>query len=153
MKSGTLTRLSLVALIAVVTMPLRVRAEGARATVPGAVSQLTSTTFENDQTLPISMINNNAVNGVNACSIDGSTGGNQSPELSWTQPKRGTRSFVVVAYDVTAAFTHWGMYNISPAASGLPENAGAAGSTYGTQIINDFFIGPEYDGPCPSGRA
>jgi phosphatidylethanolamine-binding protein (PEBP) family uncharacterized protein len=41
------------------------------------------------------------------------------------------------------------MYNISPKATGLPENAGVAGSTYGTQILNDFGIGNEYDGPCP----
>jgi Raf kinase inhibitor-like YbhB/YbcL family protein len=52
-------------------------------------------------------------------------------------------------YDVTAAFTHWGMYNISPETTSLPENAGVAGSTYGTQIFNDFFAGAEYDGPCP----
>jgi hypothetical protein len=25
-----------------------------------------------------------------------------------------TKSYVVIMYDVTAAFTHWGMYNISP---------------------------------------
>jgi Raf kinase inhibitor-like YbhB/YbcL family protein len=55
----------------------------------------------------------------------------------------------VVLYDVTAAFTHWGMYNIAPTATGLPENAGVAGSSYGTQIVNDFFVGAEYDGPCP----
>jgi phosphatidylethanolamine-binding protein (PEBP) family uncharacterized protein len=41
------------------------------------------------------------------------------------------------------------MYNISPAATGLPENAGVAGSTYGEQIFNDFLVGREYDGPCP----
>jgi Raf kinase inhibitor-like YbhB/YbcL family protein len=55
----------------------------------------------------------------------------------------------VVAYDTTASFTHWGMYNISPTAAGLPENAGVAGSRYGDQIVNDFFVGAEYDGPCP----
>jgi phosphatidylethanolamine-binding protein (PEBP) family uncharacterized protein len=41
------------------------------------------------------------------------------------------------------------MYNISGAATGLPENAGVAGSQYGSQIFNDFFVGAEYDGPCP----
>jgi Raf kinase inhibitor-like YbhB/YbcL family protein len=111
--------------------------------------QVSSTTFENNSTLPIITIHNLIVNGSNVCTIDGATGGNESPELSWTNVPRGTRSFVVVAYDVTAAFTHWGMYNISGDAAGLPENAGVAGSTFGTQILNDFGIGNEYDGPCP----
>ena len=95
------------------------------------------------------MINNNPVNGSNTCSIDGSPGGNQSPELSWTGAPAGTVSFVVTAYDTTAAFTHWGMYNIASTTTGLPEGAGVAASTYGAQILNDFFVGAEYDGPCP----
>jgi len=115
--------------------------------------QVTSTTFENNSTLPIVMIHNIIVpGGSNGCSINGATGGNESPELSWTNVPRDTRSFVVIAYDVTAAFTHWGMYNISGDATGLPENAGVAGSTFGTQILNDFGLpsgGNEYDGPCP----
>lgn len=108
-----------------------------------------STTFANNTTMPISTIHNVVVNGMNACSANGAPGGNESPELSWTGAPWNTRSFVVVAYDETAAFTHWGMYNISPQVPGLPKNAGAQGSTYGMQIVNDFGIGPEYDGPCP----
>ena len=111
--------------------------------------QVTSTTFMNNQTLPLSAINNIVMNGINVCSLDGSTGGNQSPELSWTNVPQGTKSFVVVLFDTTASFTHWGMYNISASATGLPENAGVPGSPFGTQVINDFFIGHEYDGPCP----
>ena len=111
--------------------------------------QVSSTTFTDGATLPLSMIDNIIVNGSNSCSIDGSPGGNQSPELSWTNAPKRTASFVVTAYDTTAAFTHWGMYNISATSTGLPENAGVAGSTYGSQIVNDFFVGAEYDGPCP----
>ena len=58
----------------------------------------------------------------------------------------------MVLYDTTAAFTHWGMYNISSDATGLPENAGVAGSQFGQQVVNDFGTtagGAEYDGPCP----
>jgi Raf kinase inhibitor-like YbhB/YbcL family protein len=110
--------------------------------------QVTSSEFQNQTTLPISMINNNIVNGVNTCSIDGSVGGNESPDLEWTNAPAGTKSFVVVLYDVTAAFTHWGMYNIAGTATGLPQNAGVAGSTYGQQIYDDFLI-PSYQGPCP----
>jgi len=111
--------------------------------------QLRSDTFQNNTTLPISAINNITVNGVNACSIDGSPGGDESPELSWSRAPFGTQSFVVIAYDVTAAFTHWGMYNIPSYTRKLPENAGVAGSRFGQQIVNDFFAGAEYDGPCP----
>lgn len=111
--------------------------------------RLTSTTFANDSILPLSTINNIPVDGKNSCSINGAPGGNESPELSWRGTPAGTRSFVVVLYDVTAAFTHWGMYNISGNAAGLPQNAGVPGSSYGPQIVNDFEVGAEYDGPCP----
>jgi Raf kinase inhibitor-like YbhB/YbcL family protein len=75
-------------------------------------------------------------------------GGNQSPELSWTHAPSDTQSFVVVMFDETAAFTHWGMYNISPQTHQLPAGAGMAGSSFGAQVFNDYFL-PEYDGPCP----
>jgi len=105
--------------------------------------QITSTTFTNGGDLPLSMIL-----GSNYCTYV-SGGQDQSPALSWKHAPRGTRSFVVTMYDATAAFTHWGMYNISPKTTELPENAGVSGSTYGQQVFNDFYLGPEYDGPCP----
>lgn len=116
---------------------------------PGSVFRLSSTTFDNNQILPISAIHNIISNNVNVCSINGAPGGNRSPELSWTGAPRGTATFVVSVYDVTAGFTHWGMYNIPGYRTGLPENAGAAGSSFGMQVFNDFFDGAQYDGPCP----
>jgi len=139
---------SLMLLLLAISLLALAQVKGTPAAGPNAF-QMSSTTFASETTLPISMIDNIVVNGSNACSIDGITGGDQSPELSWTNVPAHTASFVVIAYDTTAAFTHWGMYNISPTATGLPENAGVAGSTYGKQIINDFFVGAEYDGPCP----
>jgi Raf kinase inhibitor-like YbhB/YbcL family protein len=110
-----------------------------------------STTFTDGGELPISMIFESPnANGTNACSVDGSAGGNTSPELSWTNAPRGTETFAVVIYDITAAFTHWGIYNISRERRELPANAGAPTSTLGQQIENDFFLGTNgYDGPCP----
>lgn len=105
--------------------------------------RLTSTTFTNGGQLPLNM-----VLGSNFCTFV-SGGGDESPELSWTNAPRNTRTFVVTLFDVTAAFTHWGMYNIPRKTTELPENAGAAGSPYGQQVFNDFFLGAEYDGPCP----
>ena len=116
---------------------------------PDSGFRVYSTTITNDSVMPISTIYNNVSNGVNTCSANGAPGGNESPELYWTGAPANTKTFVVVLYDVTAAFTHWGMYNISGNASGLPENAGVPKSQYGQQIVNDFEIGPEYDGPCP----
>jgi Raf kinase inhibitor-like YbhB/YbcL family protein len=103
---------------------------------------VTSTTFSDGGTLPLSMV-------FDQCPFYRG-GGNQSPELSWTNTPPHTLSFIVVAYDVTASFTHWGMYNIAPTTTELPENAGLAGSTYGLQVHNDFGRNNlEYDGPCP----
>jgi Raf kinase inhibitor-like YbhB/YbcL family protein len=123
----------------------------AQAQEPGDSAQfsLSSLTFTSGSTLPLSMIDEILSNGVNACSINGATGGDRSPELQWTNPPPGTQSFAVVIFDVTASFVHWGIYNISGDARRLPQNAGAANETqYGTQILNDFgLIG--YDGPCP----
>jgi hypothetical protein len=110
--------------------------------------QVSSTTFENNTTLPISAINNIQYEGSNVCSIDGSAGGDESPELSWTNAPRGTKSFVVIAFDTVAGVTHWGMYNIPATTTELPENAGVAGSTYGQQVVN-VFGDLSYDGPCP----
>lgn len=103
--------------------------------------RVTSQTFQNDTTVPQVMVFNGTAG--NVC-----TGGDQSPELTWTNPPRGTQSFAVMAYDVTASFTHWGMYNIDENRHRLPAGAGAASSSIGTQVFNDFGD-PFYDGPCP----
>jgi Raf kinase inhibitor-like YbhB/YbcL family protein len=110
--------------------------------------RVSSTTFSNNGVLPISMIDNILSNGTNACSVNGAPGGDQSPEVSWTHAPWGTRSFVVALFDVTASFTHWGMYNIPAGTNSLPADAGAAGSPYGAQVYNDFGD-QQYDGPCP----
>jgi len=110
--------------------------------------QVSSTTFKNNSILPITAIQNIAApNGSNGCSINGAPGGNESPELSWTDVPRGTASFVVITFD-TLGFTHWGMYNIPPTITKLPENAGVAGSAYGQQVVN-VFGDISYGGPCP----
>jgi Raf kinase inhibitor-like YbhB/YbcL family protein len=110
---------------------------------------LQSATFADRGTLPLSMINNapNA-RGSNTCVANGAAGGNQSPQLTWTNAPDETRSFMVIVYDVTAQFTHWAMYNIPAGTTSLPENAGVPGSRYGLQNGSDFFS-PSYGGPCP----
>ena len=110
--------------------------------------EVTSTTFTENGPLPDSAIYNSISQGANICTANGAAGGDQSPQLQWSHVPPNTRSFVVVLYDTTAAFTHWGMYNIASHVRALPANAGAAGSTYGSQVNNDFGD-PSYDGPCP----
>jgi phosphatidylethanolamine-binding protein (PEBP) family uncharacterized protein len=96
--------------------------------------QLHSTTFSNDSTLPLSTILNNQVNGVNTCTASGAAGYDESPQLFWTGAPRGTQSFVVVLYDVTASFTHWGMYNIGGNVNQLPENAGSGNAAFPARL-------------------
>jgi Raf kinase inhibitor-like YbhB/YbcL family protein len=110
--------------------------------------QLRSSTFDNNTFLPISAIHNIPLpNGTNECSINGAPGGDESPELSWKGVPPGTASFVVITFD-TLGFTHWGMYNIPPTITMLPENAGVAGSAYGQQVVNTYGD-ISYGGPCP----
>ena len=115
---------------------------------PSRAFNLFSSTVTDGSTMPISTIDNIVQNNVNVCSIDGAAGGNMSPDLSWTGVPEGTQTFVVVLYDPTAAFTHWGMYNVPASTTGLSPNAGVPNSPFGPQIVNDFGD-PNYDGPCP----
>ena len=99
--------------------------------------------------MPLSMINTiPSATGQNTCTANGAAGGNESPQLTWRHAPPETRSFVVIAYDITAQFTHWQMYNIPADTHSLPQNAGIPGSVYGIQNGNDFFQ-PNYNGPCP----
>jgi Raf kinase inhibitor-like YbhB/YbcL family protein len=110
--------------------------------------RVTSSTFKNGSQLPTTLADNFLVNGVNVCTADGSLGGNLSPDLSWENAPEGTRSFAVVMFDETASFTHWGMFDIPASTRFLPFGAGAAASTDGLQVNNDFGS-HGYEGPCP----
>jgi Raf kinase inhibitor-like YbhB/YbcL family protein len=115
---------------------------------------LRSSTFQNNTTMPISTIYNFQYNGTNLCSIDGSPGGDESPELSWWNVPRGTRTFAVTVFDTTAGVVHWGMYNIAATTTELPQNVGVTGSSYGSQVINTYGSAGanadlNYGGPCP----
>ncbi|HEX2619110.1 MAG TPA: YbhB/YbcL family Raf kinase inhibitor-like protein [Phototrophicaceae bacterium] len=86
----------------------------------------------------------------------GCSGGNLSPELTWTGAPEGTKSFGLNMYDPDAptgsGFWHWVVFNIPADATSLPAGAGdptAALAAEGTiQAHNDAgFSG--YLGPCP----
>ncbi len=117
--------------------------------------ELHSSTFTNGSTLPQStIINLGALDG--GTPVPGCNGGNESPELSWTNAPRGTRSFAIILFDYDASFVHWAIYNIPASRTSLPQNAGIAKSVYGQQIFDDFVVQDpqlvsvaDYNGPCP----
>jgi Raf kinase inhibitor-like YbhB/YbcL family protein len=124
----------------IVALGLCILAPAASARAEHVDFQLSSTTFQDGGTVPLSMV-------YNLCTAY-PNGANASPQLSWRGVPPHARTFTVIMYDTVASFTHWGMYNISSKTGELPENAGVAGSTVGTQIANDFGD-LNYDGPCP----
>lgn len=74
-------------------------------------------------------------------------GTDTSPELRWSSVPDGTRELVLICHDpdapLTHGFTHWVLYGIPPAATGL-----AAGEASYSSGRNDF--GSEgYGGPAP----
>jgi Raf kinase inhibitor-like YbhB/YbcL family protein len=91
----------------------------------------------------------------------GCTGGNVSPELAWSNPPAGTRSYAVQMRDLDApagGLWHWAVYNIPGSATGLAQGAGNLASTLpapGFGGNSDFFDtgltggNGNYGGPCP----
>jgi Raf kinase inhibitor-like YbhB/YbcL family protein len=84
----------------------------------------------------------------------GCDGGNQSPELKWSDVPAGTKSFAVTAYDPDAptgsGWWHWVVYDIPATARGLARNAGVAAmpASVGKQARTDFGT-RQFGGACP----
>jgi Raf kinase inhibitor-like YbhB/YbcL family protein len=86
----------------------------------------------------------------------GCTGGNVSPELSWTGAPAGTKSFALMVHDPDAptgsGFWHWVIYNIPPDTASLAQGAGAGDGKAlpkGAVQGNTDVSAPGYIGPCP----
>ena len=84
----------------------------------------------------------------------GCTGGNKSPQLSWSAPPAGTKSFVLTVYDPDAptgsGWWHWVVFNIPASARSLDTDASAHGTlpTGAVESRTDFGK-PGYGGACP----
>ncbi len=86
----------------------------------------------------------------------GCAGGNQSPQLSWSNAPEGTRSFAVTCFDPDAptgsGFWHWVVVNIPPDVTSLELDAGNPASgklPAGALQTRTDFGAPGYGGPCP----
>ncbi|MEM7252778.1 MAG: YbhB/YbcL family Raf kinase inhibitor-like protein [Pseudomonadota bacterium] len=85
----------------------------------------------------------------------GCAGGNQSPQLSWSEVPAGTKSFAVTCFDPDAptgsGFWHWVVANIPANVTSLDLGAGSAGGAMpdGALQIRTDFSAPGYGGPCP----
>ena len=83
-------------------------------------------------------------------------GADSSPELKWTNPPVGSKSFALIADDPDAPmgiWVHWVMYNIPETIQNLPHGIPKS-ELFGKVIrqgITDFGR-PGYGGPCPPRR-
>ena len=71
-------------------------------------------------------------------------GANVSPPLEWSEPPKGTKSYILIVEDPDApagTFRHWGVYNLK--GDGLPEGTAAKSA-----VVNDFGVA-RYRGPAP----
>jgi Raf kinase inhibitor-like YbhB/YbcL family protein len=80
----------------------------------------------------------------------GCSGANTSPELEWTNPPAGTKSFALMVYDPDAptgsGWWHWVVYNIPATATTLAQGGPLPeGAVEG----NTDFGKAGYGGPCP----
>ena len=86
----------------------------------------------------------------------GCTGGNQSPELSWSHAPKGTAAFAVTVYDPDAptgsGWWHWQIVNIPANVTSLPAGAGGQNSKLAPegshQVNNDYGVAG-FGGACP----
>lgn len=84
-------------------------------------------------------------------------GKDHSPALTWSGLPEGTRSLALIVDDPDApdpaapkmTWVHWILYNLPPAARGLPDTVGSAGLPPGAlEGLNDWKR-TGYGGPCP----
>ena len=80
-----------------------------------------------------------------------------SPALTWSGLPNGTKSVALIVDDPDApdpaapkrVWVHWVVYNIPPAATGLPEAVSATALPAGTRQGKNDWDRTGYGGPCP----
>ena len=83
----------------------------------------------------------------------GCTGGNTSPQLSWSGAPAGTKSFALTMYDPDAptgsGWWHWIVVNIPASVTKLDAGASGKSMPAGSLETRTDFGKPGYGGPCP----
>jgi Raf kinase inhibitor-like YbhB/YbcL family protein len=95
-------------------------------------------------------------NGKQISNTFGCTGDNESPQLNWTNPPEGTKSFAVTMYDQDAptgsGWWHWSIFNLPANTTEIVRGAGNANNHLlpaGAMLGNTDFGVTGYGGPCP----
>jgi hypothetical protein len=106
---------------------------------------LSSTTFQNGGVMPL------RTGGVNKDNPN-CFGQNVSPQLSWSNPPAGTKSYAMIIMDPLArnglGVDHWVGYGIPVSVTGFAE--GEASAPAGKYVGGSGNAGqPGYSGPCP----
>lgn len=86
----------------------------------------------------------------------GCTGENKSPQLSWTNPPEGTKSYAITIYDKDAptgsGWWHWVVFDLPSNTTELPTGAGTVelglAPKEAIQSITNYGT-KGYGGPCP----
>lgn len=87
--------------------------------------------------------------------VFGCTGGNVSPQISWSGAPEGTKSFLVSMYDKDAptgsGWWHWVVANIPATVTELPQGAGNDASKLPAGALQTPADNGKagYGGPCP----
>lgn len=80
----------------------------------------------------------------------GCSGGNQSPQLSWSGAPAGTAAFAIMVHDPDAptgsGWWHWQLVNIPKEVMSLPAGAPAP---VGSQSMNNDYGAKGFGGACP----
>ena len=80
----------------------------------------------------------------------GCSGGNRSPQLSWSGAPKGTAAFAILVHDPDAptgsGWWHWQLVNIPKEVTSLP--AGAVAPAGSQQMNNDYGV-KGFGGACP----
>ena len=83
----------------------------------------------------------------------GCSGGNTSPQLSWSGAPAGTKSFALTMYDPDAptgsGWWHWLVVNIPASTTKLDAGASGKNLPAGALELRTDFGKPGYGGPCP----
>ena len=84
----------------------------------------------------------------------GCNGENRSPELHWSHPPKGTKSFAITVFDPDAptgsGWWHWIVVNIPATVTHLPQDASAKHllPKGAIETVTDYGK-PGFGGPCP----